>query len=44
VVTAVGARTALFVPHRDRLYVAAPATATTPARLLAYDPGAFDWE
>eukprot|EP00041_Stephanoeca_diplocostata_P015982 m.310781 g.310781 ORF g.310781 m.310781 type:complete len:393 (-) comp20214_c0_seq5:139-1317(-) len=38
VTSAVGARTGLFVPERDRLYVAAPATAVAPARLLVYAP------
>ena len=35
--TAVGARTGLWLPDRDRLIVAAPATATVPARLLVLD-------
>lgn len=34
--TAPGARTGLFVPEEARLYVAAPAIGTSPARLLAY--------
>lgn len=34
--TAPRARTGLFVPEGRRLYVAAPATGTSPARLLAY--------
>ena len=34
--TAPRARTGLFVPEEGRLYVAAPATGTSPARLLAY--------
>lgn len=34
--TAPGARTGLFVPEEGRLYVAAPAIGTSPARLLAY--------
>lgn len=36
--TAPGARTGLFVPEEDRLYVAAPARGTSPARLLIYRP------
>jgi hypothetical protein len=35
-VTAGRARTGLFVPEEDRLYVAAPAAGMTPARLLVY--------
>jgi DNA-binding beta-propeller fold protein YncE len=34
--TAPGARTGLFVPEEGRLYVAAPANGTSPARLLGY--------
>ncbi|MDB5905673.1 MAG: hypothetical protein JWM26_4551 [Betaproteobacteria bacterium] len=34
--TAAGARTGLFVPDEERLYVAAPATAGRPAHLLVY--------
>jgi DNA-binding beta-propeller fold protein YncE len=34
--TAPRARTGLFVPEEGRLYVAAPATGTSPARLLSY--------
>jgi DNA-binding beta-propeller fold protein YncE len=34
--TAARARTGLFVPEEGRLYVAAPAIGTSPARLLAY--------
>ena len=34
--TAPRARTGLFVPEEGRLYVAAPADGTSPARLLAY--------
>ncbi|HEY8068018.1 MAG TPA: hypothetical protein VIF38_03925, partial [Burkholderiales bacterium] len=34
--TAPRARTGLFVPENQRLYVAAPATGTAPARVLAY--------
>ena len=34
--TAPRARTGLFIPEEGRLYVAAPATGTSPARLLAY--------
>jgi DNA-binding beta-propeller fold protein YncE len=34
--TAPRARTGLFVPEEGRLYVAAPATGTLPAKLLAY--------
>ncbi|HEX4797741.1 MAG TPA: hypothetical protein VFV04_00490 [Burkholderiales bacterium] len=34
--TAPRARTGLFVPEEGRVYVAAPATETSPARLLAY--------
>jgi len=34
--TAPGARTGLFVPEGRRLYVAAPAIGTSPAKLLAY--------
>jgi len=34
--TAPRARTGLFVPEEGRLYVAAPAIGTSPARLLAY--------
>ena len=34
--TAIGARTACWDPTRDSLYVACPATATLPARLLVY--------
>jgi len=34
--TAPRARTGLFVPEERRLYVAAPAVGTSPARLLAY--------
>ncbi len=33
-----GARTGLFVAERDRLYVAAPATATGPAGILVFQP------
>lgn len=36
--TGVGARTALWVAPRDRLYVAAPATASVGARILVFDP------
>jgi hypothetical protein len=36
--TGLGARTGIFLPGRDRLYVAVPATATTPPRLLAFAP------
>ena len=36
--TAPGARTGLFVPEEDRLYVAAPARGSTGARLLVYRP------
>lgn len=34
--TAPGARTGLFVPEASRLYVAAPASGDTPARLLVF--------
>jgi DNA-binding beta-propeller fold protein YncE len=34
--TSKGARTSLFVPEREEIIVAAPPTATTPARLLVY--------
>ena len=34
--TALGARTGFWYPERDSLYVAAPATASTPARLLVF--------
>ena len=34
--TAPRARTGLFVPEEGRLYVAAPAIGTSPAKLLAY--------
>jgi DNA-binding beta-propeller fold protein YncE len=34
--TAARARTGLFVPERDRLYVAAPAEGSSPARVLVY--------
>jgi DNA-binding beta-propeller fold protein YncE len=36
IVTAPRARTGLFVPEEDRLYVAVPATQGTPARILVY--------
>ena len=36
--TAPRARTGLWVPEEDTLYVAAPATFTTPARILAFRP------
>jgi hypothetical protein len=36
--TAPGARTSLFVPALDRLYVAAPARAGAPARVLVFRP------
>ena len=36
--TAGRARTGLFVPEEDRLYVAAPAVDGTPARILEYRP------
>lgn len=36
IVTAPRARTGLFVPQEQRLYVAAPAVADTPARILVY--------
>jgi hypothetical protein len=35
--TSVGARTGLWLPDRDRLVVAAPATVSVPARLLILD-------
>jgi sugar lactone lactonase YvrE len=35
--TSQGARTGLFVPELNRLFVAAPARGTSPARLLLYD-------
>lgn len=38
VITASGARTGLFVPELDRLYVAARAGWTEPAALLVYQP------
>jgi hypothetical protein len=38
VASARGARTGLFVAERDRLYVAAPATATGPAAILVFLP------
>jgi hypothetical protein len=34
--TAPRARTGLFVPEEGKLYVAAPAVGTSPARVLAY--------
>ena len=34
--TGIGARTGLWYPERDSLYVAAPATAKLPARLLVF--------
>jgi hypothetical protein len=34
--TASRARTGLFVPEESRLYVAAPASGSTPARILVY--------
>ena len=34
--TAPRARTGLFVPEQRRLYVAAPATGTSPARIFVY--------
>ena len=34
--TAIGARTGFFCKERDSLYVAAPATASMPARLLVF--------
>jgi len=34
--TSKGARTSLFIPERGEILVAAPATASTPARLLVY--------
>jgi DNA-binding beta-propeller fold protein YncE len=34
--TSPGARTSLFVPERDEIIVAAPATASAPAQLLVY--------
>jgi hypothetical protein len=37
--TAQGARTSLFVPELDRLFVAARATASAPAAILIYRPG-----
>ncbi|HET9651741.1 MAG TPA: chromate efflux transporter [Usitatibacter sp.] len=36
ITTAPGARTGLFVPEERRLYVAAPATGGSPARILVY--------
>lgn len=36
--TAPGARTGLFVPDQDRLYVAAPARGSSAARILVYRP------
>jgi hypothetical protein len=36
--TASGARTSLFVPEQDRLYVAAPHRGAEPARILVYQP------
>ena len=36
--TAPGARTSLFVPALDRLYIAAPARFRTPARVLVFRP------
>jgi hypothetical protein len=36
--TASGARTSLFVPGQDRLYVAAPHRGEEPARILVYQP------
>ena len=38
VATAPGARTSLFVPERDRLYVAAPHRGGEPARILVFAP------
>jgi len=38
VASARGARTGLFVAERDRLYVAAPASSTDPAAILAFRP------
>jgi DNA-binding beta-propeller fold protein YncE len=35
--TSQGARTGLFVPELNRLFIAAPARGTSPARLLLYD-------
>jgi hypothetical protein len=37
--TAHGARTSLFVPELDRLYLAAPASSTMGARIQVYRPG-----
>jgi hypothetical protein len=37
--TTARARTGLFVPEFDRLYVAAPANGSSPARVLVYDLG-----
>jgi len=36
--TAAGARTALFVPEPDRLFLAVPARAGTPAAIWVYHP------
>ena len=38
VASGVGARTSIWYPSRDRLYVAAPAAANLGARLLVYEP------
>ena len=38
VATGVKARTAKLVPEMNRLFVAVPKTATTPARILAFEP------
>jgi hypothetical protein len=37
--TAAGARTSLFLPDQDRLYVAAPRRGEQPAEVLVYQPG-----
>ena len=38
IATAEGARTSLFVPKQDRLYVAAPHRGSQPAAILVYLP------
>jgi len=38
VASGIGARTSIWYPSRDRLYVAAPAAANLGARLLVYEP------
>jgi hypothetical protein len=38
ILTAAGARTSLFVPEEDRLYVAVPRRDARPAGVLVYQP------